>query len=111
MLFRAKKKAVVFMSKPKNMQFMHYTILFMFDCWADPAVHLLLPKRSMAKGLPMIRSGGIAINWKSVLCEFAFSSPCVFRFVPSVSFLTEILFLTAAAVITTGPEPIKNFSS
>ena len=59
----------------------------------------------------MIRSGGIAINWKSVLCEFAFSSPCVFRFVPSVSFLTEILFLTAAAVITTGPEPIKNFSS
>ena len=32
---------------PKNMQHIHGIFPFMFDCWADPVVHLLLVKSSM----------------------------------------------------------------
>ena len=37
----AHRKAVVFMSSPQK--------LCMFNCWADPVVHLLLPKSFMAQ--------------------------------------------------------------
>ena len=48
-LYRPEQKAVVFKSNPqKIMQHMHGTIPYMFDCWADPVVHLLLVKNSMA---------------------------------------------------------------
>ena len=44
----------VYLKPQKIMQPMHGIILQMFDCWADPVVHLLLLKSSMA---PLIRKG------------------------------------------------------
>ena len=38
----------VFNKPPKIMQHMHGNIPYMFDYWADPVVHLLLGKSSMA---------------------------------------------------------------
>ena len=36
----------------KSIQHMHQGIIpYMFDCWADPVVHLLLPKSSMGMRL------------------------------------------------------------
>ena len=32
-------------------QHMHGNIPYMFDCWADPVVHLLLLKSSMAEAI------------------------------------------------------------
>ena len=54
--------------RPKNVQYMHSNIPYMFDCWVDPVVQLLLPKRKTAlrpgesiadlpKGLPHIYLG------------------------------------------------------
>ena len=37
----AHRKAVVFMTNPQK--------LYIFNCWADPVVHLLLPKSFMAQ--------------------------------------------------------------
>ena len=34
---------------PKNMHHMNATIPYMFDCWADPVVYLLLLKSSMTR--------------------------------------------------------------
>ena len=41
-LYRTKQKAVVFMSNPQKV--MHSIFPYMFDCWANPGVHLLLLK-------------------------------------------------------------------
>ena len=41
-LYRHKQKAVVFMLSQKNLNHMHGIIPLLFDCWADPVVHLLL---------------------------------------------------------------------
>ena len=42
-LSRSKQKAVVFMSTPRKLcTKWHGIISYMFDCWADPVVHLFL---------------------------------------------------------------------
>ena len=47
-LDRPKQKAVVYMLKhPKIMQHLHGIISKLFDCWANPVVHLILLKSSM----------------------------------------------------------------
>ena len=44
-----KQEAVVLMTKPKFIQHRYGIIPYMFDCGADPIVHLLLLRRSMAE--------------------------------------------------------------
>ena len=39
----------VYEKPEKIVQYMHGNISFMFDCWADPVVHLLLLKSFMSK--------------------------------------------------------------
>ena len=41
----------------KIMQYMHGIIQNMFDCWANPDVHLLLLKSSMGLGIVKLASG------------------------------------------------------
>ena len=42
----------VYEKPEKIVQYMHGNISFMFDCWADPVVHLLLLKSSMTFRFP-----------------------------------------------------------
>ena len=48
-LIRPKRYAVVFLTNWKVVHYMHGNILFMFDGWANPVVHLLLLKSSIDK--------------------------------------------------------------
>ena len=48
----------VYVKPTKIMQPMHGIILYMFDCWADPVVHLLLLKSSLAGSIDRMQRGG-----------------------------------------------------
>ena len=43
------KSCFVYVKPEKFMLHMHDIIQYLFDCWADPVAHLLLPKRSMLR--------------------------------------------------------------
>ena len=58
------KICCVYVKTEKFMQHMHGMILYLFDCWADPVVHLLLLKSSMTK--PSGNNIGIRIR---IMCH------------------------------------------
>ena len=64
------------------MQHVHGIIPFMFDCWANPVVHLLLLKSSMAS---------LSIQWSYWVLARLSASLCMFvSVVPSLIYLLEI---------------------